>query len=348
MKLTSYLRDQVLLILFYFTAMTFMTAFLYLEPFIRLRISSLIYLHAVLLFLFLIFLLLDFLRKRRDFSALKQAASNSSGERLVSFSRPKTREGAAFYRLLRQADVDHRQRIRILQREIRENKDFIMSWVHEVKTPIAAGRMLISESDGEAKELLLDKLEDELERIDHYVEQALYYSRSDSFSNDYFISDYRLQTIVNASLKKHARLFIAKRIRVRTSGLQLQVLTDKKWLQFVVDQILSNSLKYTSSGGEITITGKRVKQGSCLVLADNGCGIRPEDTGRVFSRGFTGFTGRKKRHSTGMGLYLSRVLTEKLGHRISLSSEYGKGTTVTLFFPDHVDYTAIGRSEIER
>ncbi|GGL45228.1 sensor histidine kinase [Sporolactobacillus putidus] len=343
MSIKDYLKDQAFLLVFYIVSMTFITVYLYLEPLINLKGDSLIYLHAVILFLFLVYLSYDYLRRSRYLSALKKAAELSTEDRLVSMPAPRTTEQASFLKILQRIDQDNKQMVQKLQLEIEENKDFVMSWVHEVKTPIAAGRMLIGNSEGKKKEQLLDKLENEFEQIDHFVEQALYYSRTDSFSKDYFISEYPLRTIVHASLKKHAKLFIAKKIKVETSRLDFQVLTDKKWLQFIIDQILSNALKYTDHQGWIAITGKRVETGTELSIEDNGRGIRAEDVGRVFDRGFTGYTGRKERHATGMGLYLSRTLAVKLGHRISLDSREGRGTRVTLYFPNIVDYTGIGK-----
>jgi signal transduction histidine kinase len=248
-------------------------------------------------------------------------------------------------RLLRTIDDDSRKQVNRLERRIEENKDFVMSWVHEIKTPIAAGTMLIAAGKEKTKEELLDKMEDELAVISHYVEQALYFSRIDSFSNDYLIDAYPLREIVNASLKKHAKLSIGKKIRVATVGLDHRVLTDKKWLGFIVDQIISNALKYAYPGSTIKVIGRRTESAMELLISDEGRGIDGGDIGRVFEKGFTGSTGRKERRSTGMGLYLSRKLAEKLGHRLSLSSVKGKGTKVKIQIADHVDYVSLAKQK---
>lgn len=345
MRIKDYLKDQMFLLILYIVSMTFMTLYLYLEPFIHLRISSLIYLHAVIFFLFLTFLSLDFLRRSSYLSCLKKAAGLSSEDRPISLPAPITNEQAFFLQMLGKMDEDNKRLLQKMQLKIEENKDFVMAWVHEVKTPIAAGRMLINDHEGQTKEQVLDRLEDEFVKIDHYVEQSLYYSRADSFSNDYFISEYAFRNVVHPVLKKYAKLFIAKKISVETSDLDIQVLTDKKWLQFIIDQLISNALKYTGVQGRIRITGRRNASGSELSIGDNGQGIKAEDIGRVFERGFTGVIGRKERHATGMGLYLSRTLALKLGHNISLASKEGKGTEVTLHFPNIADYTGIGREQ---
>ncbi|MET1248036.1 ATP-binding protein [Sporolactobacillus sp. STCC-11] len=127
------------------------------------------------------------------------------------------------------------------------------------------------------------------------------------------------------------------------NDLQIQVLTDKKWLLFIIDQIISNALKYMDAQGLLTITGERRTKCSALIIKDNGCGIAPEDLRRVFEKGFTGSLGRETKHATGIGLYLVQTLVKKLGHYVSMTSVQGEGTEVILEFPDHVDYTEIGR-----
>ncbi|WP_100488795.1 sensor histidine kinase [Sporolactobacillus pectinivorans] len=341
--MTEYIRDRVFLFIFYIAAMVFITIFLYLEPSVRLRIGNLIYLHAVVLFLFLLYLLFDFLRCSRFLSGLVQAANALSGYRLTAMPAPKTAGQKKICRLLDKIERDNRQKVQDLQHSIEENKDFVMAWVHQVKTPIAAGKMLINHNEGQSQEQILDRLEDEFSKIDYFVEQALYYSRTDSFSNDYFISEYAFHDLVNPVLKKYAKLFIAKKISVALSDLDLQILTDKKWLEFIIDQLISNALKYTDVRGRVRISGRKYSSGNRLIIEDNGRGISPENIRRVFEKGFTGAIGRKARHSTGIGLYLAKTLALKLGHNISISSEEGKGTTVILDFPNNIDYTGVAR-----
>ncbi|MBP1761032.1 MAG: putative two-component sensor histidine kinase, partial [Firmicutes bacterium] len=165
------------------------------------------------------------------------------------------------------------------------------------------------------------------------VEQVLYYSKIDDFSKDYFVQELELQSIVNQVIKKHARTFIHKNIRIETDSTDMEVMSDKKWLLFILDQIISNSLKYTDQGGKIKIHAERDEREKRLIIMDNGIGIRPEDIDRVFDRGFTGFNGREFSKSTGIGLYLARRLARKLGHDISVESVYGEYTCLTIHFP---------------
>lgn len=175
-------------------------------------------------------------------------------------------------------------------------------------------------------------------RIDQLVEQVLYYSKIDDFSRDYFIHELGLKALVNEVIKKHARTFINKNIRVEIDISAMEVNSERKWLMFILDQIISNSLKYTDKGGKIKIHAEQDEQGKRLIITDNGTGIRAEDLERVFDRGFTGYNGRKFSKSTGMGLYLAIKLARKLGHEISIASEYGEYTRVTVHFPKLGDY----------
>ncbi|VTR28276.1 sensor histidine kinase [Actinobacillus pleuropneumoniae] len=208
-----------------------------------------------------------------------------------------------------------------------------MSWIHEVKLPIAASRLLMENSTGETADSLADKLEDELDKIENYVEQALYYSRIDSFSKDYFITEEPLEAIIKTCAKKFAKTFINKQIRFHMEDISQTIHTDRKWLGFILDQIVANALKYTDEGGNITFTVEEDRKEKRLNIVDTGIGIQPEDLHRVFEKGFTGSIGRSHPKSTGMGLYLAKQLAHKLGHHLSIRSEAGRYTTVTIHFP---------------
>ncbi len=213
-----------------------------------------------------------------------------------------------------------------------------MSWIHEVKLPIAAGRLLIENSSGKSVDYLIDKFEDELQKIDKYVEQALYYSRINSFSKDYFITEVELSQIIKESIKKYSKLFINKRIRFTMFEEQHHVQTDRKWLSFIIDQVTTNALKYTNDGGRIDVRFEEDSKEKRLLIHDTGIGIPREDIHRVFEKGFTGSIGRTHTKSTGMGLYLAKQLALKLGHDLSIESETGKFTNVTIHFPKIRNY----------
>ncbi|SFB09277.1 hypothetical protein SAMN05216249_10910 [Acetitomaculum ruminis DSM 5522] len=207
---------------------------------------------------------------------------------------------------------------------IREKEDFFTLWAHQIKTPISALRALFDTS----KESSLD-YKNQLFKIESYVEMALNYIRFDSMSSDLVIENKKIDTIVKEIIKKYAPVFIQKHLSIKLENLDISVLTDEKWFSFVLEQIISNALKYTNEGG-ITITGKINEEFVAINIIDTGIGIRTEDIPRVFEKGFTGFNGRLDKKASGIGLYLCNGICEKLGHELKLYSEVGKGSTFSI------------------
>ena len=196
-------------------------------------------------------------------------------------------------------------------------------WVHQIKTPIAAMRLLLQTDDRAESHAL----QAELFKIEQYVQMVLACLRSSGSSTDYVIEHYDLETLVHQAVRKYGPLFIRKRIQLQLDPIHAQVLTDEKWLVFVMEQILSNALKYTPEGGVIHI---HMPQEAVLVIEDTGIGIAPEDVPRVFEPNYTGYNGRRDKKATGLGLSLSRQIMTRLGHRITLTSQLGQGTQVQL------------------
>ena len=202
--------------------------------------------------------------------------------------------------------------------------DYYSMWVHQIKTPIAAMNFLLDNEEVDQK-----ILQQELFKIERYVEMVLTYIRLDSISSDYVITKVNLDEVVKDSVKKYATIFINKKIKLNYVSHETMVISDKKWLSFAFEQILGNSVKYSSAGGEITIETYENK----LVIEDNGIGIKEEDLPRIFEKGFTGFNGRYEKKSSGLGLYLCKKTLDKLGHHIEISSKVGEGTRIEIIFP---------------
>ena len=202
---------------------------------------------------------------------------------------------------------------------LQDMTDYYTLWAHQIKTPIAAMHLLLQESPR-------PELEGELLKIEQYVEMVLGYLRLGSGSTDYLFRSCSLDGLVRQAARKYARLFILKKIALDFQETGRTVLTDEKWLSFVLEQLLSNAVKYTPSGGRVRVYG----DGETLVISDNGIGIQPEDLPRVFEKGFTGFNGREDKKSTGIGLYLCRQVADRLNHGISITSRPGQGTLVRL------------------
>lgn len=208
--------------------------------------------------------------------------------------------------------------------------DYYTMWIHQIKTPIAAMRLLMEDE----KELSAVR---ELFKIEQYAEMALNYARLDSLSSDLLFQKQEVYPIVKQAVKKYGVLFAGSGLSFSLEEFSCSAVTDEKWLCFVIEQLLSNALKYTGEGG-ISIYGadedgaKRTGSVEYLVLEDTGIGIRREDLPRIFERGFTGYNGRVDKRSTGIGLYLCRQVMDRLSHKIRVESEEGLGTRVILGF----------------
>ena len=202
--------------------------------------------------------------------------------------------------------------------------DYYSMWIHQIKTPIAAINFLLDNEEIDVK-----VFRQELFKIERYVEMVLTYIRLGSETSDYVITSIDLDEVVRENIKKYATLFINKKIKLNYVSHETYVISDKKWLGFAFEQLLSNAIKYTKSGGEISINISESK----LIIEDNGIGIYEEDLPRIFEQSFTGLNGRYEKKSSGLGLYLCKKTLDKLQHKIEITSKVNKGTKVIISFP---------------
>ena len=210
------------------------------------------------------------------------------------------------------------------QKSSEDMTDYYTMWAHQIKTPIAAMRLLLQEEDTP----LSREMQSELFQTEQYVQMALQYLRMEKMTSDLVFARYDLDALIRQAVRKYAPLFIRRKIILSYEPVHCEVLTDEKWLVFVLEQILSNALKYTKSGSiHIYLSPNAPKT---LVIEDTGIGIAPEDLPRIFEKGYTGCNGRADKRSTGIGLYLCRQIMEKLSHTIRIESEMGVGTKVYL------------------
>lgn len=240
-------------------------------------------------------------------------------------------EAEQMQQLMDEMRKEHIREMNAVQEKQKEHYDFIVSWFHEIKTPIAVLH-LIQQTDIDA-----NSLREEIEKIENYVDQALYYAKLDSFNQDYSIGSCDMIGIVKDTVRDHSKTFISKKVRILFPSESMSVQSDSKWLKFIVNQLLTNSLKYTDNSGEILIGTNETPQEKQLIIRDNGIGITPQELPRIFNRGFTGETGRTYSKSTGMGLYLAQQLSNKLGHYITCTSEVSSYTEYIIHFPKDDD-----------
>ena len=230
-------------------------------------------------------------------------------------------------------------------------RDYYSMWVHQIKTPISAMKLLLEAEREELGQLMcddeqsqcllsdnMDSFEDELFRIEEYVSMALQYQRVSSTENDFVLEKVSVDGVIRDTIKKYAKIMIRRHIGINYSGTGQEVYTDRKWLAFMLEQILSNAIKYTPQG-VVTIETAEEKDWFFITIKDTGIGIKAEDLPRVFEKGYTGYNGHADKKATGIGLYLCRQMADKLGHTIRMESEIGKGTKVWIGFD--LDYSDV-------
>ena len=210
-------------------------------------------------------------------------------------------------------------------------KEYIELWIHEIKIPISASKMVIENN----KNAITKSIDEELDKVENYIEQALFYARSNTVEKDYYIRKVVLKEIVNESIKKNKSSLIQEKISIDIHDLEIEVNTDNKWIVFILNQIIQNSIKYRKKENSvIEIYANQGKENVILYIKDNGIGIKQGEITRVFEKGFTGTNGRlSNKKSTGIGLYLCKKLCNKLGIGIELNSVQNEGTEVKLVFP---------------
>lgn len=208
-----------------------------------------------------------------------------------------------------------------------DRNDYYVMWTHQIKTPIAAMRLLLESEEQGSRDFYL--MRGELFKIEQYAEMALAYQRLESLSSDLVLQEHDLYTLLKQTVKKYSLLFINKSLSLEMDQPQITIVTDEKWFGFCIEQFLSNSIKYTSQG-KISIRTETRGEDTVLLIEDTGIGIRPEDLPRIFERGFTGYNGRLDKRSTGIGLYLCRRVLDHLGISAKVDSKVNEGTKVTL------------------
>ena len=245
--------------------------------------------------------------------------------------KPSFIEGKILLDILQQTDKAMIENVNFYKHLQEDYKEYIELWIHEVKLPIATGKLLIENNKNEVTK----SIGEELDKIENYTEQALYYARSNAVEKDYCIKETSLQEMVNAVILKNKNSLLQKHIQLFIHDVDYEIPTDSKWCSFIMNQIVENSTKYIKeTNPQIEIYGKEQKENIIVYIKDNGIGMKKEETKKVFDKGFTGENGRiTGKKSTGIGLYLCKKLCDKLGIGIELSSEKNVGTEVKLIFP---------------
>ena len=311
----KYIKSHIKsILLFILCTLTFAMVFsLYDLP-----LEAVFYSFLLCLILSVFFIVFDFLKYYKRYKALDNLMNNINLS-IDNFPEPSYLFESEYQDLIKAVYNDKMNTISKYDNEKSALIDYYTLWAHQIKTPIAAMRLLLQVDNLSVKDLNL-----ELFKIEQYVEMVLQYLRLNSDSTDFVIKKYDLNKIVKQAVRKYSKVFIGKKLSLDFKDFNCEVVTDEKWLSFVIEQILSNSLKYTHFG-KISIY---LKEPKTLVIEDTGIGIAKEDLPRICEKGFTGYNGRLDKKSTGIGLYLSKSILKKLSHIIEIESTVGVGTKV--------------------
>ena len=316
----SYLKKnlKIYLLLIVFIFIFILIFYLYNLPFEVLFYSS-----SLCFIVALIVSIIDFNNYRKSYIDLKYLESNILNN-MEDLSKSLDIR-VEYYQKIIERLHNEVEKLKIDDNKKMENlADYYSMWIHQIKTPIAAINFLLDNEEIDVK-----VFRQELFKIERYVEMVLTYIRLGSETSDYVITSINLDEVVRENIKKYATLFINKKIKLNYVSHETYVISDKKWLGFAFEQLLSNAIKYTKSGGEISINISESK----LIIEDNGIGIYEEDLPRIFEQSFTGLNGRYEKKSSGLGLYLCKKTLDKLQHKIEITSEVNKGTKVKVSFP---------------
>lgn len=331
MQFTKFIKDKllitVLLLFAIFTIEIFLIPYQF-ANFIK------IYIPAIIFTLYVVGLIIEYFTKRsfykNTFNILKELDEKYLITELIK--EPSFSEGIILKDILEETSKSMIENVNNYKYTQEEYKDYIELWIHEIKMPIATSKMIIENNKSE----ITKSIDEELQKIENYIEQALYYARSNTVEKDYYIKKVELKDIVNDSIKKNKNALIQEKVSLNLHDLELHVNTDSKWIVFILNQIIQNSVKYKKQERnlELEIYAKQGIENVILYVKDNGTGIKQAEVTKVFEKGFTGTNGRlSNKKSTGIGLYLCEKLCNKLGIAIELNSVQDEGTEVQLVFP---------------
>ena len=292
-----------------------------------------IYIPLIIMGLYMISIIIEYFKRKKFYDNLLKMLEELDEKYLITeiIKTPNFLEGQIFKNSLEQIDKSMLENVNKYKYMTEDYKEYIELWIHEIKIPISASKMVIENN----KNAITKSIDEELDKVENYIEQALFYARSNTVEKDYYIRKVVLKEIVNESIKKNKSSLIQEKISIDIHDLDIEVNTDNKWIVFILNQIIQNSIKYRKKENSvIEIYANQGKENVILYIKDNGIGIKQGEITRVFEKGFTGTNGRlSNKKSTGIGLYLCKKLCNKLGIGIELNSVQNEGTEVKLVFP---------------
>ena len=322
----QYIKDQLALILINLSGILALSLFLLASGS---NIESILFIAIIWLAVFISCLMVSYVMRKKHLEKLLHMTEQLEERYLIPeiMEKPQRADEQVFYKIMKLAEKSMLEKIGEVRRERKEYKEYIEQWIHEVKTPITAMKLLCENNRSDfTRDMLV-----ELENINRFTEQALYYARSEHTEKDYSIREIRLGDIVHGAIADNKYLLRQNHVSITVDDMENDIYADDKWVRFILNQIISNAVKYRTEQLTLHFFTMKKDDRILLFIEDNGIGIPQSDLPRIFEKGFTGQNGRTIQNSTGIGLYLCKRLCDKLGIGLTANSE-GKGTTIILSF----------------
>lgn len=329
MKLNRYLKDKLYFIILF---ITFLSLIILLLLGFKVSLELIIVIISLLVIFAILVLIIEYLEKRNFYNEFINIVDKLDKKYLVieMLNSPNFHEGEILYNELYEINKSMLENIKNYEISMNDFKDYIEMWIHEVKIPLSSLVLMIHNN----KNNISSKMVDQVKRLDNYVDQVLFYVRAENAEKDYLIKKTELNKVINKIALKNKDYILENNINFSVLDCEKKVLTDSKWLEFIIDQIINNSIKYKRdiASSFIKIYTEENNEEIRLIIYDNGIGIDAKDLPRVFDKTYTGTNGRLKSKSTGMGLYIAKNLCEKLGHKIAIESKVNEYTKVIITF----------------
>ncbi|MBH7272075.1 sensor histidine kinase [Clostridioides difficile] len=336
--LVKYLKGRSKYIALPLVVVSIINIYLFAIDILKNRYSELIYLDFLVLFIIMVFFVIDYINFRNSYINLYNCIENS-GEIDSYLIDGQSFEENLIKDIIENLKIKNNSDIETYKQSLKELDDYIAKWVHEIKIPISSLSIITDR---------LSSIEDSLDiknqvaKINFLVNSILYSSRSNTMFEDVFINKFNLEKLVKMSIKNNSFLLIKNNVEVSLNELENDVYTDSKCMSYVLDQIINNAIKYSKEVGKIEFNSKKLENGVVLSIKDFGIGINEEDISRVFDKGFTGKNERNQLYkSTGMGMYFVKKMIDSLGHEIEVCSKIGSYTIFNIYFYDISDYLSL-------
>ena len=329
MKFTKYIKDKIYYILAFIIYIILIS--IYLKA-MEIETPVIIIVVAISTIFFCAGFIISYMKSNKYLKDIDKMMDNLTEKYLITeiMPKPSRAERLAYYRILKKANKSMLENISTIKQQQIDYKEYIESWVHEIKIPITSVKLLCENNKSD----ITTKIDEEIEEINNFVEQALFYARMDQVSNDFMIKNINLNNVIRNVLARNKKIMIQNNMKVELNNVNTNCYTDEKWLEFIVNQIIQNAIKYRKErNANIVITISENKENVILNIKDNGIGIKTSEIDRIFDKGFTGTNGRNQKKSTGIGLYLCKRLCQEIGMEIEANSKENEFTEIKIIIP---------------